>query len=57
MDEQRVQQAVQRLIEHVCGQSEFDEDKAFEGLEQVIEYDWQKRFVRLLDELNEATAR
>jgi len=42
---------IQQLIEHVCGQPEFDEDKAFEGLEKVIDYDWQKRFVLLLGRL------
>lgn len=42
---------IKALIEHVCGQAGFDEDKAYEGLEGVIEFDWQKRFVRLLERL------
>lgn len=52
MDELKL--AAERLIEHVCGQKEFDEDAAFLGLEQVIEYDWQKRLVRLLSDMADA---
>lgn len=44
-------ETIQQLVEHVCGQPEFDEDKAFEGLEKVIDYDWQKRLVMLLGRL------
>ncbi len=46
-----VNATIKSLVEHVCGQAEFDEDKAFEGLEDVIDYDWQKRFIRLLGRL------
>lgn len=48
-----MKETIQQLIEHVCGQSEFDEDAAFNGLEKVIDYDWQKRFVLLLGRLAE----
>ena len=46
--------AAERLIEHVCGQKKFDEDAAYLGLEQAIEFDWQKRLVRLLSRLADA---
>jgi len=46
-------ETIQQLVQHVCGQPEFDEEKAFEGLEKVIDYDWQKRLVLLLGRLAE----
>jgi hypothetical protein len=44
---------VKSLIAHVCGQAEFDEDKAYEGLENVIDHEWQKKFVYLLGRLSD----
>ncbi len=42
---------IRSLVEHLCGQPEFDEDLAFNGLENAIEYDFQKRLVRLVGAL------
>lgn len=47
------QSPAQQLIQHICG-GPFSEDAAFEGLENVIDYDWQKRLVTLLGRLNDA---
>lgn len=46
---------INQLVRHVCGKDEFDEDAAFTGLEQVVDYDFQKRLVRLLGQLAEAS--
>jgi hypothetical protein len=50
-----VKAVIQQLVEHLCGQKEFDEDRAFDNLESVIDYDWQKRLVNLVSQLADDT--
>lgn len=51
---ERIEQTTQQLVEHVCGETEFNEQAAFDVLENyATDHDWQKKLVQLLRRLSD----
>lgn len=51
-----LQELCKKTLEHLTDKKfdDFDEEHVFTGLEKAIDYDWQKRLVRLAGDIHDA---
>lgn len=48
-----MRETVQRLVEHLCGTSEFNSDAAYDNIENNVQnYDWVKRLLNFVEDLD-----